>query len=104
MSFLVQFTNTSGKPVTVKAKLAYVQAAVEQTCPDPWGTAMTVTVPAKATKTSPPDACTASLTPAQAFQARVWVVPDGAAQWGYREHSPTLHVRDDGTPAWADEV
>ncbi|MGA5199609.1 hypothetical protein, partial [Streptomyces exfoliatus] len=29
--------NTSGKPVTVKAKLAYVQAAVEQTCPGPWG-------------------------------------------------------------------
>ncbi|QKZ20831.1 hypothetical protein [Streptomyces chartreusis] len=104
MSFLVQFTNTSGKPVTVKAKLAYVQAAVEQTCPDPWGTAVKVTIPAQATKTSPLDACSASLTPAQAFQARVWVVPDGAAQWGYREHSPTLHVQDNGTPLWADEV
>ncbi|MFF8731738.1 hypothetical protein ACF073_35435 [Streptomyces sp. NPDC015171] len=104
MSFLVQFTNTSGKPVTVKAKLAYVQAAVEQTCPDPWGTAVKVTIPAKATRTSPLDACTASLTSAQAFQAKVWVVPDGTAQWGYREHSPTLHVQDNGTPVWADEA
>ncbi|KOG41252.1 hypothetical protein [Streptomyces decoyicus] len=96
LSFLVQFTNTSGKPVTVKTKLAYVQAAVEQTCPDPWGTSVKVTIPGRATRTSPLDACTASLTPAQAFQARVWVVPEDAAQWGYREHSPTLHVRDDG--------
>lgn len=104
MSFLVEFTNTSGKPVTVKAKLAYVQAAVEQACPDPWGTAVKVTIPAKATKTSPLDACTAPLTPAQAFQARVWVVLDGAAQWGYREHSPTLHVQDNGNPVWADEA
>ncbi|MGP3633400.1 hypothetical protein ACTU45_08515 [Streptomyces sp. 24-1644] len=104
MSFLVELTNTSGTPVTVKAKLAYVQAAVEQTCPEPWGASMKVTVPAKATKTSPLDACTASLTSAQAFQARAWVVPDGTAQWGYREHSPTLHVQDDGTPLWADEV
>ncbi|WP_326811118.1 hypothetical protein OIE62_21940 [Streptomyces scopuliridis] len=103
-SFLVQFANTSGKPVTVKARLAYVQAAAEQTCPDPWGTSVTVTVPAGATKTSPLDTCTVSLTPAQAFQARVWVVPDGAAQWGYREHSPTLHVQNDGTPVWADEA
>jgi hypothetical protein len=104
MSFLVQFTNTSGKPVTVKAKLAYVQASVEQTCPDPWGTAVKITVPAKATKTSPLDACTASLTPAQAFQAKGWVVPSDAVQWGYREHSPTLHVQGDGTPMWADEA
>ncbi|MFJ1874243.1 hypothetical protein [Streptomyces chartreusis] len=96
MSFLVQFTNTSGA-VTVKAKLAYVQAAVEQTCPDPWGTSVEVTVPAGATKISPPEACTASLTPAQAFQAKGWVVLDGTAQWGYRDHSPTLHVQDDGT-------
>jgi hypothetical protein len=53
MSFLVQFKNTSRGPVTVKAKLAYVQAAVEQTCPGQWGTAVKVTLPAKATKTSP---------------------------------------------------
>lgn len=104
MSFLVQFTNTSGKPVTVKAKLAYVQAAVEQTCPDPWGTSVEITIPAKATKTSPLEACTASLTPAQAFQAKGWVVLDGAAQLGHREHSPTLHVQEDGTPLWADEA
>lgn len=104
MSFRVQFTNTSGKPVTVKVKLAYVQAAVEQTCPGPWGTSVKVTLPAKETKTSPLEACTASLTPAQAFQARGWVVPDGVPQWGQREHSPTLHVKDDGTPVWADEV
>ncbi|RZU29450.1 hypothetical protein EV284_5666 [Streptomyces sp. BK022] len=104
MSFLVKFTNTSGKPVTVKAKLAYVQAAVEQTCPDPWGTSVKITVPARATKTSPLNACTASLTPAQAFQAKGWVVPSAATQWGYREHSPTLHVQDDGTPVWADEA
>lgn len=104
MSFLVKLTNTSGTPVTVKAKLAYVQAAVEQSCPGPWGASMKVTVPAKATKTSPLGACTASLTSAQAFQARAWVVPDGTAPWGYREHSPTLHVQDDGAPLWADEV
>ncbi|MBL3670928.1 hypothetical protein JL475_34280 [Streptomyces sp. M2CJ-2] len=103
MSFLVRFTNTSDKPVTVKAKLAYVKAAVEQTCPDPWGTSVKITVPAKTTKTNPLDACTASLTPVQAFQARGWVVPGGAAQWGHREHSPTLHVQEDGTPVWADE-
>lgn len=104
MSFLVQFTNTSGKPVTVKAKLAYVQASVEQTCPDPWGTSVKIAVPARATKTSPLDACTASLTPGQAFQAKGWVVPSDAVQWGYREHSPTLHVQGDGTPVWADEA
>ncbi|WP_146022303.1 hypothetical protein [Streptomyces sp. CB02959] len=104
MSFLVQFTNTSAKPVTVKAKLTYVQAAVEQACPDPWGTSVEITIPAKATKTSPLEACTASLTPAQAFQAKGWVVLHGTAQWGYREHSPTLHVQEDGTPLWADEA
>ncbi|MEU6977929.1 hypothetical protein [Streptomyces sp. NPDC046371] len=104
MSFLVQFTNTSGKPVTVKAKLAYVQASVEQTCPGSWGRSVKITVPAGTTETSPLDACTASLTPAQAFQAKAWVVSGDTAHWGYREHSPTLHVQGDGTPVWADEA
>ncbi|WP_031073130.1 hypothetical protein [Streptomyces sp. NRRL S-118] len=104
MSFLVQLTNTSARPVTVRAKLAYVQAAVEQTCPGPWGTSATVTVGAGATRTSPLDACAVAPAPAQAYQARVWVVPDGSPRWGYREHSPTLHVQADGTPVWADEA
>ncbi|MFF9865315.1 hypothetical protein ACF1G0_07805 [Streptomyces sp. NPDC013953] len=104
MSFLVRLTNTSGKPVTVRAKLAYVQAAVEQTCPGPWGASATVTVGAGATRTSPLDACAVAPAPAQAYQARVWVVPDGSPRWGYREHSPTLHVQADGTPVWADEA
>ncbi|MGW9595408.1 hypothetical protein ACWHLZ_34555 [Streptomyces chartreusis] len=64
---------------------------------------MEITVPARATKISPPEACTASLTPAQAFQAKGWVVLDGTAS-GDREHSPTLHVQDDGTPLWDDEA
>ncbi|WP_435596028.1 hypothetical protein [Streptomyces albogriseolus] len=103
-SFLVQLTNTSGRPVTVEAKLAYVQSEVEQTCPGPWGRPGRVTLPAKETRTSPLEACTVSLTPTQAFQARGWVVPDGAAQWGYREHSPTLHVQADGTAKWSGEA
>ncbi|MFC8805863.1 hypothetical protein ACFT9J_20690 [Streptomyces anthocyanicus] len=103
-SFLVQLTNTSGRPVTVEVKLAYIQSEVEQTCPGPWGRPGRVTLPAKETRTSPPEACTVSLTPMQAFQARGWVVPDGAAQWGYREHSPTLHVRADGTAVWSGEA
>ncbi|GLF97367.1 hypothetical protein [Streptomyces yaizuensis] len=104
MSFLVQLTNTSGEPVTVRAKLAFVQAAVEQTCPEPWGTSVRITVPAKATRTSSVKACTASPAPARAFQARGWVVPDDTVPWGYREHSPTLHVQNDGTPLWADQA
>ncbi|MFD7972382.1 hypothetical protein [Streptomyces clavifer] len=101
MAFLVQFTNTSGKPMTVKAKLAYVQASVEQTCPAPWGTSATITIPARATRISPLDTCTAALTPIQAFQAKAWVTPYGATQWAYREHSPTLHVQEAGNPVWA---
>ncbi|NEC68970.1 hypothetical protein [Streptomyces sp. SID9727] len=101
MAFLVQFTNTSGTPMTVKAKLAYVQATVEQTCPAPWGTSVTATIPAGATRISPADACTAALTPLQAFQARAWVEPHDATQWAYREHSPTLHVQRAGNPVWA---
>lgn len=104
MVFLVHFTNTSGKPMRLKAKLAYVQAAVEQTCPAPWGTAVTVIIPARTTRISPLKACTAALTPVQAFQTRAWVVPHDAAQWGYREHSPTLHVQEAGTPVWADQA
>ncbi|MDX2828317.1 hypothetical protein PV416_46560 [Streptomyces ipomoeae] len=104
VSFLVQLTNTSSKPVTVKTKLAYVQAQVVQACPEPWGTSAKVTVPAGATQTSPSGTCTTSLTPAQAFQTRAWVVAKGATQWGYREHSPTLHVQADGAPVWADEA
>ncbi|WP_217163337.1 hypothetical protein [Streptomyces sp. AC512_CC834] len=103
-SFLVQLTNTSGKPVTVEVKLAYVQSEVELTCPGPWGRPGRITLPAKETRTSPLEACTVPLTPAQAFQARIWVVPDGAAQWGYREHSPTLHVQADGTAMWSSEA
>ncbi|MDF6020935.1 hypothetical protein [Streptomyces sp. JH34] len=103
MAFLVQFTNTSGRPMTVKAKLAYVQASVEQTCPAPWGTSATITIPARATRISPLDTCTAALTPIQAFQAKVWVAPYDATQWAYREHSPTLHVQEAGNPVWADE-
>ncbi|WP_181383592.1 hypothetical protein [Streptomyces sp. NWU339] len=102
VSFLVQLTNASSKPVTVKTKLAYVQAQVVQTCPDPWGKSAKITVPAGATQTSPSGTCTSSLMPAQAFQARAWVVAEGATQWGYREHSPTLHVQADGAPVWAD--
>ena len=104
MVFLVQFTNTSGKPMRVRTKLAYVQAAVEQTCPAPWGTSATVTIPARTTRISPLNACTAALTPVQAFQAKAWVVPHDATQWGYREHSPTLHVQEAGTPVWADQA
>ncbi|MFF5728146.1 hypothetical protein [[Kitasatospora] papulosa] len=104
MVFLIQFTNTSGKPTTVKAKLAYVQAAVEQTCPAPWGTSATTTIPARATRFSPLDTCTATLTPIQAFQTKAWVVPQDATQWGYREYSPTLHVQEAGNPVWADQA
>ncbi|MEE4490494.1 hypothetical protein [Streptomyces sp. BE230] len=103
MAFLVQFTNTSGKPMTVKAKLAYVQASVDQTCPAPWGTSATVTIPARATRISPLDTCTAALTPIQAFQAKAWVTPHDATQWAYREHSPTLHVQEADNPVWADQ-
>ncbi|GAA2268566.1 hypothetical protein GCM10010232_71080 [Streptomyces amakusaensis] len=104
MVFLVQFTNTSGKPMRVKTKLAYVQAAVEQTCPAPWGTSVTLTIPARTTRISPANACAAALTPVQAFQTRAWVVPHDATQWEYREHSPTLHVQEDGIPVWADQA
>ncbi|WPP34281.1 hypothetical protein [Streptomyces sp. CL7] len=104
MVFLVQFTNTSSKPMRVNAKLAYVQAAVEQPCPAPWGTSVTVTIPARTTRISPLNVCTAALTPVQAFQTKAWVVPHDAAQWKYREHSPTLHVQGDGTPVWADQA
>jgi hypothetical protein len=87
----------------VKTKLAYVHATVEQTCPGRWGTSVAVTIPARTTRISPLNACTAALTPVQAFQTKAWVVPNDATQWGYREHSPTLHVQEDGTPVWADE-
>ncbi|MFD0337161.1 hypothetical protein ACFVH0_00440 [Streptomyces sp. NPDC127117] len=103
-AFLVQFTNTSGKPMRVKTKLAYVQAAVEQACPAPWGTSVTLTIPARSTRISPLNACAVSLTPVQAFQTKAWVVPHDATQWGYREHSPTLHVQEAGTPVWADQA
>ncbi|GHG43110.1 hypothetical protein GCM10018777_70100 [Streptomyces albogriseolus] len=70
MVFLVQITNTSSKPMRVKAKLAYVQAAMEQRCPAPWGTLVTVTIPARTTRISPLNACTAALTPTQAFRQK----------------------------------
>ncbi|WP_327112793.1 hypothetical protein OG206_05520 [Streptomyces sp. NBC_01341] len=103
MAVLVQFTNTSGKAMTVKAKLAYVQASVEQTCPAPWGTSATITIPARGTRISPLDTCTAALTPIQAFQAKAWVAPHDGVQWAYREHSPTLHVQEASSPVWADQ-
>ncbi|MFD8822774.1 hypothetical protein ACFV1C_10510 [Streptomyces sp. NPDC059605] len=101
-AFLVQFTNTSDKPMRVKAKLAYVQASVEQACPAPWGTSMPLTIPARTTRTSPLNACAVTLTPVHAFQTRAWVVPHDTTQWGHREHSPTLHMQKTGAPVWAD--
>lgn len=89
--------------MTVKVRIAYVQAGTVHDCPAPWGTAREVTIPAGATRTSPLDGCTTPLVPAQAFQARAFVAERNASAWGYREHSPTVHIQADGRPLWADE-
>jgi hypothetical protein len=104
LSFVVQLSNSSTRATTVKARIAYVQAGAQHDCPAPWGTAHDVTVPAGATVTSPLDGCAAPVVAAQAFQAKVWVVEKGASAWGYREHSPTLHVQADGRIVWADQA
>ncbi|MEU5640136.1 hypothetical protein [Streptomyces milbemycinicus] len=104
LSFVVQFSNSSTRAATVKARIAYVQAGAQQDCPAPWGTAHDVTVPAGATVISPLDGCAAPLVAAQAFQARAWVAEPNASAWGYREHSPTLHIQANSRLVWADQI
>ncbi|MGW3568464.1 hypothetical protein ACWDSL_32185 [Streptomyces sp. NPDC000941] len=104
LSFVVQLSNSSTRAMTVKARIAYVQAGAEHECPAPWGTAREVTIPAGATVTSPARGCTVPVIPAQAFQARVRVAEKNASAWGYREHSPTVHIQADGRCLWADQL
>lgn len=104
LSFVVQFSNSSTRTATVKARIAYVQAGSQHDCPAPWGTAHDVTVPAGATVTSPLDGCAAPIVAAQAFQARAWVAEPNASAWGYREHSPTLHIQANSRLVWADQI
>ncbi|WP_155553693.1 hypothetical protein [Streptomyces sp. E1N211] len=103
--FAVQLSNTGEKPVTVKAKLAYVRAGVAYGCPGSWGTGVQVEVPPGETVTSPPTACTMAKLPATAFQAKAWVITPIDRSWGYREMSQTVHIQSDGVKAiWADEA
>ncbi|MES4903283.1 MULTISPECIES: hypothetical protein [unclassified Streptomyces] len=104
LSFVVQLSNSSNRATTVKTRIAYVQARAEHECPAPWGTARDVTVPAGATVTSPASGCTVPVVRAQAFQARVFVAEENASAWGYREHSPTVHIQADGRRLWADQL
>ncbi|MFD8381967.1 hypothetical protein ACFV2X_26155 [Streptomyces sp. NPDC059679] len=104
LSFVVQFSNSSTRAATVKARIAYVQAGSQHDCPAPWGTAHNVTVPAGATVTSPLEGCAAPIVAAQAFQARAWVAEPSASAWGYREHSPTLHIQANSRLVWADQL
>ncbi|MFJ4733497.1 hypothetical protein ACIP6V_14635 [Streptomyces sp. NPDC088770] len=102
--FAVQMTNTGPDPVTVKAKLAYVRAAVAHTCPGVWGRGVELTVAPGKTVTSPLAECTVAKLPATAFQAKAWVIASSDYAWGYREMSQTIHVQPDGrTALWADE-
>ncbi|MGO4747203.1 hypothetical protein AB4212_00915 [Streptomyces sp. 2MCAF27] len=102
LSFVVELSNSSTRAMTVKVRIAYVQAGTVHDCPAPWGTEQDVTIPARATRTSPLDGCATPLVPAQAFQARAFVAEKNASAWGYREHSPTVHIQAEGRPLWVD--
>lgn len=105
LAFAVQMSNVGDKPVTVKAKLAYVRAAVAYDCPGTWGTGVQVEVPPGDTVTSPLTVCTVAKLPATAFQAKAWVISTTDYSWGYREMSQTVHIQPDGVKViWADEA
>ncbi|MER5555949.1 hypothetical protein ABT001_30495 [Streptomyces sp. NPDC002793] len=101
--FAVQLSNTGSSPVTVKAKLAYVQTQQAHSCPAPWGAGAQVTVPAGKTVTSTADACSVTKIPTTAFQGKAWVIATDEPSWGYREMSQTVHVQPDASVRWADE-
>ncbi|MEU4302915.1 hypothetical protein [Kitasatospora aureofaciens] len=103
--FAVQLTNTGPDPVTVKAKLAYVRAAVEHECPGPWGTGVELTLEPGQTVIGPQTGCTAAKLSSTAFQAKAWVTAPDEPSWQYREMSQTVHIQPDGrTALWADEA
>ena len=100
--FAVRLSNAGEEPVTVNAKLAYVRAGVEHSCPGSWGTGMQIEVRSGETVTSPLTVCTAPKVPATDFQAKAWVV-NLNGPWEYREMSQTVHIQTDGVKAiWAD--
>jgi hypothetical protein len=105
LDFAVWLSNTGKKPVTVKIKMAYVQAGTAYACPGRWGTGVQVEIAPGATMTSPEKVCAAGKLPATAFQAKAWVIAPDEASWGYREMSQTVHIQADGVTAiWADEA
>ncbi|MGW8366282.1 hypothetical protein ACWGK1_37770, partial [Streptomyces wedmorensis] len=92
LDFAVWLSNTGKKPVTVKIKMAYVQAGTAYDCPGRWGTGVQVEIAPGATMTSPEKVCAVDKLPATAFQAKAWVGAPGETSWGYREMSQTVHV------------
>ncbi|MER6409444.1 helix-turn-helix transcriptional regulator [Streptomyces viridosporus] len=103
--FVVQMSNEGPEPVTVRAKLAYIQAGKEAGCPGDWGAGVQVEVAPGETVTSPQTECTADKLPATPFQTKAWVTAPSEDSWGYREMSQTVHIQADGTTAiWADEA
>ncbi|MFE1877735.1 hypothetical protein ACFW9N_44040 [Streptomyces sp. NPDC059496] len=105
LDFAVWLSNTGTKPVTVKIKLAYVQAGTAYACSGQWGNGVQIEIAPGATMTSPEKMCAADKLPATAFQAKAWVIAPDDASWGYREMSQTVHIQADGVTAiWADEA
>ncbi|MFE5594199.1 hypothetical protein [Streptomyces sp. NPDC056549] len=105
LDFAVWLSNTGKKPVTVKIKVAYVQAGTAHDCPGQWGTGVQVEIAPGATMTSPEKVCAEDKLAATAFQAKAWVSAPGEVSWGYREMSQTVHIQADGvTAVWADEA
>ncbi|MEU8765023.1 hypothetical protein [Streptomyces sp. NPDC048659] len=105
LDFAVWLSNPGKKPVTVKIKMAYVQAGTAYACPGRWGTGVQVEMAPGATMTSPEKVCPAGKLPATAFQAKAWVIAPDQDSWGYREMSQTVHIQADGVTAiWADEA
>ncbi|MEV6118113.1 hypothetical protein AB0L59_38005 [Streptomyces sp. NPDC052109] len=102
--FAVRVVNTGPDPVTVRVKPACVRAAVAHPCPGRWGHGVQLTARPGQTVTSPLTECTVARLPAPAFQAKSWVITGQESTWGYREMSPTVHIRPDGRPIWADEA
>ncbi|MFE3763615.1 hypothetical protein ACFXPI_17840 [Streptomyces sp. NPDC059104] len=105
LGFALRLTNTGPRPVTVRAKLAYVQTAVPHACPGPWGTGLKVTIGPGESLVSPPGECGAAKLAATVFQAKAWVTAPDEESWGYREMSVSAHVQSDGRKViWADEA
>ncbi|MBT2476858.1 hypothetical protein [Streptomyces sp. ISL-94] len=59
-AFVLRLTNTGPQPITVRAKLAYVQTAVSHDCPGPWGTGLEVTIGPGESVVSSAKECTAA--------------------------------------------